>query len=215
MEGVKRCSVILAVAGCFVIVAIVACLVLPREKEPEYNGKKLSEWLASYAAAESVSDDPAAVVSVRQTAAGVVRLIGTNALPCLLRWVPSRDSRWRTNLFAVAQRLPGFLRYSSVVRGLDPQRPERRENLALFGFGLLGESGAPAIPELTRMMNGVTDQVTSVKAMWCLSYIGNAARPALRASAALNSSDPILREVATNALVGIEREQKLWFWLER
>src|SRR5690242_3243308 len=72
------------------VVAIVAVAVWPGDREPEYQGKKLSEWLAMQ------HEHPA-------EAARAVRAIGTNAIPFLLRWADYRYPRWEVavgNLYA-------------------------------------------------------------------------------------------------------------------
>src|SRR5438105_3314 len=82
---VKRRSVIVALIGC-VMAAIVMAIVWPRNREPEYGGKRLSEWLGAYEASPS---DEAQVA---------VRRIGTNALPWLLRWCGYEPPPWRGKL---------------------------------------------------------------------------------------------------------------------
>src|ERR1041385_2280437 len=76
---VKRRSVLLPLAAIF-IGAIAIISLRPGEREPEYQGKKLSEWLLAYHHPwESV--DPSST-----RAAEAVRTIGTNAVPCLVKW---------------------------------------------------------------------------------------------------------------------------------
>src|SRR4051812_12829515 len=70
-RGVKRRVVRIVLTGVVVVAAVV--LLWPRgEREPEYQGKKLSEWIGD-------EGNP------RQ--ADAVRHIGTNALPFLIGWI--------------------------------------------------------------------------------------------------------------------------------
>jgi len=66
-RGIHLIFVVLVAGG--VLVAVFA----GREREPEYGGKRLSEW-----------------VTTRNTDAErdqAIRAIGTNALPCLVKWI--------------------------------------------------------------------------------------------------------------------------------
>ena len=107
----KRRRLILILVGVAVLVGMVVLGAL-REREPEYGGKKLSEWLARY-------KDPPIIMTfttnsgyylngkAQQTpgpssdeAADAIRLIGTNALPFLVAWInyetPARKE-WSLN----------------------------------------------------------------------------------------------------------------------
>src|SRR5438045_3525167 len=70
---VKRKALIVSAAA-LIVAAIAAVAFWPGEKEPEYHGKKLSEWLALE------REQP-------RESAEAVRAIGTNAIPFLLRWI--------------------------------------------------------------------------------------------------------------------------------
>ena len=65
-----------------VLVGISVIALWPEEREPEYSGKRLSEWL------EPTLNYPAANENIRaqmEPAEAAVRHIGTNALPYILR----------------------------------------------------------------------------------------------------------------------------------
>jgi hypothetical protein len=113
---VKRRRRILLIAGAVVALAL-AVLLRPRESEPVYQGKTLSEWLKIYNdpedptaynlfprsprpilaefydahdtnyGAEYAQREWAELARRRDEAAKAVRHIGTNALPHLLRWL--------------------------------------------------------------------------------------------------------------------------------
>ncbi len=198
-----------ALVGCFVVAAFVG-LLWPTEKEPIYNGKKLSEWLVLYVRAGGRPLMESFIIletgRAKESREAVLR-IGTNALPCLLRWVPYREASWRRSLLRGAEKMPAFVRRSSIVRKLDPNCPERPDNLACIAFGLLGPDGAAAVPELTRLMNNLNDQDTSMKAMWCLAYVGDdAAWEALKA-VSLNRSNQMTRIYAEHALIFIKGQR--------
>ena len=69
----KRVVIALA-AG--IVVAVVAVAFWPGEKEPEYQGKKLSEWLATQG-----NDDQGQAKTEAAEGLVAIRNIGTNAVP--------------------------------------------------------------------------------------------------------------------------------------
>jgi len=62
-----------------------------RAREPEYGGKRLSEWVLML---------PPDADPFGQTKAEVaLRSIGTNAVPHLLRWIDYEPASWRLKLY--------------------------------------------------------------------------------------------------------------------
>src|SRR4051794_39911375 len=70
--------------GMFVAVALVVRS--SQSKEPEYEGKKLSEWVLDLNAGSSPSKN-------------AIREIGTNALPYLLKWMRYDPPPWKPKLY--------------------------------------------------------------------------------------------------------------------
>jgi len=195
--GVKRRRVIVVLLAC-IVAAVVVAVVWPREREPEYGGKKLSEWLLQYQAQYHIDgyyDTPEL-----HEAEDAVRHIGTNALPSLLRWVRYEQPAWRDKLLWLMEKMPRALQNDSLMHKLHPYHAERPDWLALAGFEILGPRASPAVPELARLVN---DRNAS-RAMSCLIAIREPAREALKTSAAFTSPDPSVRKAATNALERIE-----------
>src|SRR3954464_6272242 len=111
--------ILLIVAACGVI-AVVTALVWPVEKEPEYHGKRLSEWIEG----GFRHDEPGRAEEQER----VVRHIGTNALPFLIRGVASADkpkSVYIEDLVARANDRAG-----SAVRNFRWRRFRRAEETA-------------------------------------------------------------------------------------
>jgi len=127
-------------AGCG-LAALIVVLAFPTERQPEYNGRKLSEWLKLYVQ----SQDP--------QAADAVRHIGTNALPWLLEWTDYQPPGWKMRLWTnppVAMLRTGYAR--SVYYWLLRSRASDREWPARSGFEILGSVARPALPELERRL---------------------------------------------------------------
>lgn len=115
--------------------------------EPRYEGRSLSEWLRLHEQE----------VTTRQRhftgkPADAVRHIGTNGLPFLVKWMQEYRmlSPWKVTLRNYAADLgpPAGEIWAQTVA-----KRERRAHLAFSGFEILGETVAPAIPDLVRVAN--------------------------------------------------------------
>ena len=195
----KRRRVILGVGGC-VVAGILAVALWPEEKEPEYGGKKLSEWLEICGRYNLEPDAPEG-----KLAAGAIRAMGTNAVPFLVKLVCYGEPQWRDRLVSTYSDLPAFLRSSVVANWIN--RSYLRQWRALHGFIVLGPEASAAAPELAKALREGKGTTRRYLILPCLMCIGKGARPAIPAVIeALSSSDEQLRWQATNALVQIAPE---------
>ena len=167
----------------------------PGGGEPQYNGKKLSEWLRI--ATTNLSTEERQIINDLQNLAGItnmsprgleavraVRAIGTNALPYLVRWT-LRPPAWRVNLSHIYYgRFPAFLRSRAIVRWL--YGPPDNFGLAFAGFQIMGPDEALAVPELVKIIRESPSVFAKRNAILCLMFMKE------RAGAAL----PALKEVA-------------------
>ena len=167
----KRRWIIVLVVGCVVVGAIIASMGF-REREPVYGGRKLSEWLDYY----SFPEPPQAEA---------VRHIGTNALPYLVKWLGYERPVWKSRLAARYKKLPHRMINRSVENWLSGAREERLMGAAFLGFGILGPDAAPAVPELTRVMQNTNSALPALHAEMGLTLIRRAGF--LRFEVALNS----------------------------
>ena len=112
-------------------------------KEPEYNGKPLSEWLlilkiGSTSTGERVEDDTEAREAVRQ--------MGTNAIPTLLDILGAND------------RSKGWVLSKLKSNGFremyhNPNVPtDDLHDTGVMAFGLLGTNAIPAIPKIKKLL---------------------------------------------------------------
>ena len=194
MRGSK---VILIVSGGAVL-AFFGALLLAGDREPKYNGHRLSYWLVLQQKGWD-STPPAGDQSAEQA----VGHIGTNALPWLLKWARYEEPAWRTKAYYSLSRLPSNCRMPRVEQFFGPVRPTRPDYMAGNGFMILGARAGPAIPDLERIIREYKTRLPGFTAIFCLGCIGNEARPLLASLAA--SPDPKISRAAKVALMRTER----------
>jgi hypothetical protein len=143
---------------------VVAFLVWPGEREPEYKGKKLSEWLRLHQATRGTPADREAISALEH--------IGTNAIPMMLEWLRYEPSAGTKAVYAFADRLPHRLASNRIVRrlsGLDKFERARMAEATLCHLG--PEATRSVIPELVRMMANPSILV-SLRAICALPTFG-------------------------------------------
>jgi len=152
---------VVVLAG-IIVAAVVVAVVWPREREPEYGGKRLSEWLAIYQSPEY--NDKQAAEAVRQ--------IGTNALPYLLGWLRYEQPAWKSKLAPAYAKWPRPLVKYSIKKWLWGVEGQRQVETAIVGFGILGPDAAAAVPELNRLVQNTNSARPSLRARIALACIG-------------------------------------------
>jgi hypothetical protein len=176
---------------CALGVAVAAVAFWPGPKEPEYQGKKLSEWVDR----ASVDRDYWKVfgtLEVEEMAAQrkAIQQIGTNSIPYLVDWLGFERSSWRTRCFAAYTNLPNGLRNDSFgKRLLGPDAKTRRDGV-ISAFWFLGPRASNAVPALTNLLR---DPNMSRPVIACLERIGE---PAV----------PVLTALSTNPNINVRRE---------
>lgn len=179
----------LAVAAALVAGAVV-WLVLPRE--PAYGGRTLTRWLAQYA--HSSLEETQALAEARQA----VRAMPPDRVwPTLLDKAKDSDGVFRAKLIEAGERwnVPVLNRLESEHPHL---RAEHTHVLAIAGFKILGDTAAPAVPELARRLDEPALAYVTVP---CLAHIGTPAQAAL--VGALTNSHPQVRLQAAVGLVHV------------
>ena len=202
--------------------------VFRREREPEYGGRKLSEWVMAYSRSSTLNPS-----RENHEAAEAIRQIGSNALPYLLNWMRYEAPLWKTKVL-------DFANVALPVKWHVIDQREMRLYASIRAFHALGPAASDAIPTLNEMMIGrisIEDPCFAVEALgnlgstglrqlqvvltnrekWVVAprpYIvyvlarqGTNARSALPAlQFLLTDSDPIMRNGASNAIRAIDAE---------
>lgn len=192
-EVKRRRRSLLFLVACLLVIFTTA-LLWTGQKEPEYQGRKLSEWLIlSRRSVVATVNSPSP-----EAAENAVHQIGTNAIPCLLRWLQHRNPPWRERMWEqiapVAFRIVGRSATYKFILHLDYQ-----QEMAQWGFEILGEDAQSAVPELERVLNSHRDY--SGNAIRALSSVGTAGLRPLLNVITNRSSDSISR-LNSIAMVG-------------
>jgi hypothetical protein len=182
----RRRRVVIVLAAC-ALVGIGVVTFWPGEREPEYNGKKLSEWLAVAGKSfwnidhtpvrEPFHFDENASPAIKE-AVGAVRAIGTYAVPLLLKWAADDHQKWEEWVLKTGQRLPRFLHAYPLALSI-VRNTGRNQRAAVIGFAILGQKAAPVVPELATLVEKSKSRDSRIAAMYCLGVLAETARPAL------------------------------------
>ncbi len=152
-----------AAVGLVVVLAFGIFIVLIRVSEPRYKGRTLTNWLQQYSDASMEETQRLAEARSAVLAIGVRK-----ALPTILKLAETQDdavSTWttvKTEEFRIR-----FFHWRSTV---DSQL------MGFAGFEILGTNAAPAVPELTRLLE---DKKRAFAAVRCLINIEKPAELAL------------------------------------
>jgi hypothetical protein len=158
--GVNRGRrVVISLVACGVV-AVVLTLVWPREREPVYKGRKLSEWI------------PRQPPWRQDLQAEAIRAIGTNAVPFLVEWIAYESPAWRKRLTASTKGLD--IRLWELLG----DRKAGRATYAAQAFMILGPQGNPGIPKLLGLLRSTQSDV-AMRALVALDAIGIDAVPAV------------------------------------
>jgi HEAT repeat protein len=172
-KRVKITIAVLAVA----LVGVIGWQAWP-PPEPVYEGKPLSSWLRDAKHREGGERVP----MDRQTFL-VVRQIGTNAIPTLLRLLRAKDSPFKLKLTDLAKR-------QHLIK-IQYTPAEDWNRFAADAFRVLGTNAQSAAPALIRIANQNISRTSQMYAFQSLGFIG----PSTSAKQAV----PSLLRWATNA----------------
>jgi hypothetical protein len=174
IAGVKRRRKLLILAA-IIVTAVLVMVLLSGEKEPEYQGKKLSEWtglIKPFAGNTQISYLDLRGRSTEEMEKAI-RGMGTNALPCLVRWVGYEAPGWRRWMSQSCTNLPSFILKSRLGLWLREDRKTYRADAAQYALLSYGPEVLPWVKELSRIEEGQKRPVASRRAYLILAVIGH------------------------------------------
>jgi len=220
----KRRPFLLLIGVAALVLLVLLAVGAFRSREPEYERKKLSEWVESYADASKPAPGE------KDEA---IRRIGTNAIPYLLEWIAYQPRKWELKMLLTQNPRIKRLNQTWDIAG---RRRHVRAVCAPRAFMALGPQAQMAIPGLRQIMLDPERPESAARAVDALANLGNAglaplidglarhepkafvpwfvirigqmgseakaAVPAL--TAMLQDFDPSLRSLATNSLRQID-----------
>ena len=141
-----------------------------REREPVYQGKRLSAWLAQYGTNHWSSGRDGELDKQAETA---IRRIGTNAVPRYLRIITTRESPLKKRLKAVVPK-----RWQDLVHW---RSTYDYRFLGAYGLIALGPDAKAAVPALIALLKDKDPEVryTAVFTLRCLGPVASDALPSL------------------------------------
>ncbi len=207
----RRWRILLVVAGCGLVAA--AALVLLRDRQPEYKGRTLTEWLLDYSPQGFYpprSYVPSRRAADRREAAEAVRQIGTNALPWLVKWIRYEGDRSSINRLreAAVPKVPPSAEGSFMVRRLLTDKAGLRAGAAVAGFEILGAQARPAVPGLARVLEESKAVESADRAMICLAVIGTDGLPPLLATVTNQAKPGRVRGLGTRYIAYLAAQIK-------
>lgn len=131
----KRLRLALAVMVVTVLAVAGGLAVLSRE--PEYQGRKLTDWLRELEAAPDMASPQ------WRDSVAAIRAIGPNGLPTLLMMLRGTDSAWKVQAVTLIQ--------DTANVDLSESLAESDQRRARIGFQVLGAAARPAIPKLAAL----------------------------------------------------------------
>src|SRR5581483_8149928 len=173
-------------------VAAIGLIAIWRAHEPGYQRRTLTSWL------QQCSDTPTMETNRLSEAQQAVRVIGAKkALPLLLKMAKAQDGPLRSWVLKQDERLGS---HSFKMR-----TAEDTQQLAIAGFEALETNCAPAVPELTRMLDNPSHSFTAVR---CLLFIGKPAGTSI--CQALTNGDWRVRQFATSQLAWVVDDAEVY-----
>jgi len=186
---------ILILLTCGLAVGLYALLSAPRE--PSFQGRLLSEWLEE--------DANRYYVNGSRPFDEAMNHMGTNVLPCFLKWIRYQSPPWKTNVYAVLNPALRSLNKDWVLF----DRQDLRADRVWRAFKVLGPKAKAALPELTRIVGDPKSGVAQRRAAYAMGYLGKDAVPPLlevltnRQAKARSYAAFAIRDLGTNALPAV------------
>jgi len=167
ISSVRKHHKLLIALACLLVIGGVVVFAT-RDSEPHYQGRSISEWLVY--SSKTVGQYKETEVAVRA--------MGTNVIPCLLKWTRARPSALQET---ARSKLPRSVVQSSFGKFLTGSS-DKMPGYAVAGFKILGTNATAAIPELQSMIQDTAHPETGLYSIEALANIGSPAFPVLAAA---------------------------------
>jgi len=163
------------------VVAVGVFLVVvfwPGPKEPEYQGKKLSDWV-------EIGTGPRGTIrpisEYNNENAKALSSFGTNSLPYLMKWIRFEEPSWKVRASKAYQNLPRQLRLSGIEVWLSCEKEKRRAGNAAYLLALLWNCQfvSPSVTALVDNFKPCEQESSLRRVIWIFAATGAKAAPAV------------------------------------
>src|ERR1051325_2324914 len=137
------------------------------QREPSYNGKRLSDWARQYGTNHWSTNRTAA-----QEAEIAIQHIGTNGIPFLLDCMEKRNSVLKAKLRRIVR--PQWQNWFRLQ-----ERAGDIRRLGAHGIAALDTNAAAALPSLIQIATDHPDEDGRYVAVFAIRTLGSAAEPAV------------------------------------
>jgi len=206
---VRKRRIYLALVGLGIVIGGIVVLSRP-EREPEYGGKKLSEWILGR---PWMVHYGGASIPLTEEARAAIQAIGAEAIPYLAEWMRDEPAAWKRKLYSarnpIIRRVTRSWQIKEFMR--EQLAEGARQGLVALGSDRPIPSKASSeaervIPELTRLLNDPTAFTSARRAAHALSCLGSAGLPPLMGALTNRTERPLhpyilerIGEMGTNA----------------
>jgi HEAT repeat protein len=153
---------------------------LSGEREPEYNGRTLSQWVEIYEVSFNpmpAEEDPPKDSAARREAVEAAHHLRDKILPRALRLLRAEKPQWKNKVEHVMEMNLDVRRWCPLwVWG--PFYGDRGEDSVVY-FEMLGPDAGSAVPELARIMRQADSSRVRERAMFALACVGKEGLPPL------------------------------------
>ena len=164
----------------FLVTALALTAFLALDRQPRYAGRSLLDWLTEYRSGPDVRDrfltipvewEGRVPTAQQKEAAEAVHHIGTNALPCLVKWLQYTEPWSKRTARAILVRLPSCKLTETITRKFPDNSEIEMRGCGMLGLALLGSEGKSRKPEFLRLAEA-DDRQLAFRGMACLAVIG-------------------------------------------
>jgi len=134
-----------------VVVGVLVAIFASREREPEYGGKRLSEWVEKLVPPRASSQNPEVIEQKRRAEEAVLEL-RNRAVPFLLEWIRYKPSPARICCYNIANEVLGWLNASWNLADDQTARNAARAFGAVRALTIVAECPEDNIEDVGRLL---------------------------------------------------------------
>jgi hypothetical protein len=161
----KRKVLFLCLGAGLLLTVVVWAVRRERDREPTYDGRKLSEWVDLWPQKQDEASD-------------AIHHIGTNTFPVVLKWLRSGPSPWKAKMLGRVITEPDWMKPDFLVDWLSDDEAKKCVGRAYKVVRILGEKAGSIAPELQPLSYDKSPFVGAA-AFDALAYTGPAGLPHL------------------------------------